>query len=93
MVKTKSISAPRGYHFMKKGSGYTLMKNPTGGFKPHKGASLKAIFKIQKVHKRLKENPQKRKRLYPLTLRYMHVLRQRLNVSLMFTQVPMLMAG
>jgi len=51
MKNTKSISAPRGYHFMKKGSGYTLMKNPTGGFKPHKGASLKATFKIQKVHK------------------------------------------
>ena len=51
MVKTKSISAPRGYHFMKKGNGYTLMKNPAGGFKPHKGASKKATFKIQKVHK------------------------------------------
>ena len=27
------------------------MKNPAGGYKPHKGASLKASFEIQKVHK------------------------------------------
>ena len=27
-----------------------LMKNPAGGYKPHKGASQKATFEIQKVH-------------------------------------------
>jgi hypothetical protein len=36
---------------MKSKSGFKLMKNPSGGFKPHKGASLKATFPIQKVHK------------------------------------------
>lgn len=50
-MKTKTVSAPKGYHFMKKGKGYTLMKNPTGGFKPHKNALKKATFTIQKVHK------------------------------------------
>jgi|TARA_R110000782_G_scaffold29003_1_gene72458 hypothetical protein len=47
----KSVSSPKGFHWMKKGSQFKLMKNPTGGFKPHKGASLKASFPIQKVHK------------------------------------------
>jgi hypothetical protein len=27
------------------------MKNPAGGYKPHKGSSLKASFEIQKIHK------------------------------------------
>jgi len=27
------------------------MKNPSTGYKPHKGASLTASFLIQKVHK------------------------------------------
>ena len=27
------------------------MKNPAGGYNPHKGSSLKASFEIQKVHK------------------------------------------
>ena len=26
-------------------------KNPAGGYKPHKGSSLKASFEIQKIHK------------------------------------------
>ena len=29
-----------------------LMKNPTGGYKPHKGASKKASFEIQTIHKK-----------------------------------------
>jgi len=37
---------------MKKGSTYKLMKDPAGGYKPHKGASKKANFAIQKVHKK-----------------------------------------
>lgn len=50
-MERKTVTAPKGFHWMKSGSGYKLMKNPSGGFKPHKGASLKAKFPIQKVHK------------------------------------------
>ena len=46
----KTVKAPKGFHWMKKGSGYNLMKH-SGKFKAHKGASLTAKFKIQKVHK------------------------------------------
>jgi len=28
------------------------MKNPATGYKPHKGASKKASFEVQKVHKK-----------------------------------------
>lgn len=45
------VKAPKGYHWMKSGSGFNLMKDPSGGFKAHKGASKSADFKIQKVHK------------------------------------------
>ena len=45
------VNAPKGFHFMKKGSGkYKLMKHGDKPFKPHKGASLKAKFPIQKKH-------------------------------------------
>ena len=38
---------------MKSGKGMPkLMKNPAGGYKPHKGASLTADFKVQKLHKK-----------------------------------------
>jgi hypothetical protein len=46
------VEAPKGYHWMKKGSSYKLMKDPKDGFKSHKGASKKANFEIQKVHKK-----------------------------------------
>ena len=36
---------------MKSGKGFKLMKNPRGGYAPHKGASKKASFEVQKVHK------------------------------------------
>ena len=45
------VEAPKGYHWMKKGKSYKLMKDPKDGYKPHKGASKKAAFEIQKVHK------------------------------------------
>ena len=48
----KSVEAPKGFHLMKAGKGYKLMKNPPGGYKPHKGASKKATFEIQKIHKK-----------------------------------------
>ena len=48
----KKVKAPKGYHWMKSGKGVKLMKTPRGGYKPHKGASLTASFKVQKVHKK-----------------------------------------
>tara|TARA_X000001388_G_C2125161_1_gene82905 strand:- start:161 stop:310 length:150 start_codon:yes stop_codon:yes gene_type:complete len=48
----KQVKAPKGFHWMKKGkNNYKLMKY-TGKFVPHKGASLTAKFKIQKLHKK-----------------------------------------
>ena len=47
----KKVKAPAGYHWMKKGSGYKLMKH-TGKFVKHKGASLTANFAVQKKHKK-----------------------------------------
>ncbi|BCV04421.1 MAG: hypothetical protein CM15mV86_030 [uncultured marine virus] len=44
------VKAPDGYHWMKKGKEYKLMKDPAGGYKPHKGASKSADFAVQKVH-------------------------------------------
>jgi len=46
------VSAPKGYHWMKSGKSYTLMKDPKDGYKPHKGASKSANFAIQKKHKK-----------------------------------------
>ncbi len=44
------VEAPKGYHWMKQPNGsYKLMKH-SGKFVKHKGASLKADFKIQKRH-------------------------------------------
>ena len=50
----KAVEAPKGYHWMKAGSGYKLMKH-SGAFKKHKGASLMADFKIQMVHSKAKK--------------------------------------
>ena len=43
----KTVEAPKGFHWMKSGKGFKLMK---GDYKPHKGAVKKASFEIQKVH-------------------------------------------
>ena len=51
----KKVKAPKGYHWMKAGRGYKLMKNPSTGYKPHKGASLMASFKVQMVHSKAKK--------------------------------------
>ena len=48
----KSVSAPKGFHWMKSGKGFKLMKNPAGGYKPRKGSSLQASFDVQQVHKK-----------------------------------------
>tara|TARA_R110000744_G_scaffold120605_3_gene224773 strand:- start:241 stop:402 length:162 start_codon:yes stop_codon:yes gene_type:complete len=48
-MATKRIKAPAGHHWMKRGNFFKLMKH-TGKFKAHKGASLTAVFKVQKSH-------------------------------------------
>jgi hypothetical protein len=45
----KSVKAPKGFHWMKSGKTFKLMKH-TGKFKQHKGASLMAKFSVQKIH-------------------------------------------
>ena len=45
----KSVKAPAGFHWMKDGSGFKLMKH-SGKFVKHPGASLTAKFKVQKRH-------------------------------------------
>ena len=45
----KKVKAPAGYHWMKSGSSYKLMKH-SGKFKAHKGASVMADFKVQMKH-------------------------------------------
>ena len=52
----KKVRAPKGYHWMKSGSSYKLMKH-SGKFKPHKGASLTADFAVQMKHSK----PRKKK--------------------------------
>lgn len=44
------VKAPEGYHWMKSGKEYKLMRDPAEGYKPHKGASKSADFAVQKVH-------------------------------------------
>ena len=44
----KTVDAPKGFHWMRDGKGFKLMK---GEYKPHKGAVKKASFDIQTVHK------------------------------------------
>ena len=51
----KKVKAPAGYHWMKAGAGYKVMKNPRGGYKPHKGASMMASFKVQMTHSKSKK--------------------------------------
>ena len=46
------VPAPKGYHWMKSGKEYKLMKDPAGGYKPHKGATKSADFMVQKAHKK-----------------------------------------
>ena len=49
--KTKSVRAPQGFHWMRKGvNQYKLMKHK-GAFVPHPGASLTAKFEIQEQHR------------------------------------------
>lgn len=55
MATKKTVAAPKGFHWMKSGKGFKLMKNPAGGYKPHPGATLRASFDIQESHKTRKK--------------------------------------
>ena len=44
------VPAPKGYHWMKSGKGFKMMKDPKDGFKPHKGASKAVDFPVMKKH-------------------------------------------
>mgnify|MGYP003109237796 CR=1 FL=1 len=44
------VKAPKGYHFMKDGKSFKLMKHK-GKYKPHKGASLSINVPVIKKHK------------------------------------------
>ena len=46
------VQAPKGYHWMKSGKCYKLMKDPKDGYKKHTVSSKTASFAIQKVHKK-----------------------------------------
>ena len=49
-MPVRKVKAPKGFHWMKSGKGYKLMKDPSTGYKSHKGASKKASFEVQKAH-------------------------------------------
>ena len=40
----KHIEAPQGFHWLRHGKGYQLMKDPNGGFVRHAEASKKVPF-------------------------------------------------
>jgi len=48
----KAVDAPKGFHWMKSGKGFKLMKSPRTGHTAHKGASKKASFEVQSVHRK-----------------------------------------
>ena len=48
----KAVDAPKGFHWMKSGKGFKLMKNPRTSYAAHKGASKKVSFEVQTVHKK-----------------------------------------
>ena len=50
-MANKLVDPPKGFHWMKSGKGFKLMKH-TGKFVAHKGASLYASFDVQKLHKK-----------------------------------------
>ena len=52
-TKSVKVSAPKGYHWMTEAGRHFLMK---GDYKPHKGASAEAPFRIV-THDKGKSNP------------------------------------
>ena len=59
-MATKSIKAPRGFHWMKKGGKYTLMK---GSYKPHTGAVKKLNLDYKKEMRKRKKLTAKQKKI------------------------------
>ena len=60
----KTVKAPAGFHWMKKGNNtYKLMKNPAGGFKKHPGGSLSASLIYKKYINLKRKNNAKRRLL------------------------------
>jgi len=57
-MTTKSVKAPKGFHWMKKGSSFKLMK---GTYKPHKGAYAN-MYAAGVCSGRIKPKGTKRKR-------------------------------
>tara|TARA_E500000081_G_scaffold51487_1_gene54592 strand:- start:12005 stop:12199 length:195 start_codon:yes stop_codon:yes gene_type:complete len=47
---TMKVDAPKGYHWMRSGKGFRIMKDPKDGYKPHKGASKAVDFPVMKKH-------------------------------------------
>ncbi len=45
-IQKIEVDPPKGYHWMKVGENYELMKNPYSGYSPHKNSSLKAEFRL-----------------------------------------------
>ena len=41
------VDAPKGYHWMKDGKSYKIMKDPKEGYKPHKGSSKSVDFPVK----------------------------------------------
>ena len=56
-MATKTVAPPRGYHWMKAGKGYKLMK---GGH--HKGAIKRASFEVQEAHTPAQERAKRKKK-------------------------------
>ena len=45
------VAAPKGYHWMKSGKTYKLMKDPAGGYKPTKALLKKPTLKYKRFIK------------------------------------------
>ena len=56
-MATKSVAPPKGYHWMKAGKGYKLMK---GAY--HKGAVKRASFEVQEAHTPAQERAKGKKK-------------------------------
>ena len=52
-MANKLVDPPKGFHWMKSGKGFKLMK---GNYVKHPGAIRKASFEVQTVHKGGKAN-------------------------------------
>jgi hypothetical protein len=51
-MATKKVKAPGGFHWMKSGKSFKLMKDPKTGYKKHPGSSKSANFPVRIPHKK-----------------------------------------